>query len=132
MGGETVKKIITVRTSDPNAKETSLTIEGRVKPVAEFSAKVIRLIGTPDQPVSVMVTITPAAENPFKITSVTAESGENIAYTLEEKKHGRICFYELRVSNKKKEKGWYQDKLKILTDSAISKSFTLPVLGMIR
>jgi hypothetical protein len=90
MGGETVKKSITVRTSDPNANNMTLTISGRVKPVAEFSTKVIRLTGTGDQAVSAMVTITPAEENPFKIIGVSADSGDNITYTLEEKKQNRI------------------------------------------
>jgi hypothetical protein len=133
MSGHPVKKIITVLTSDPNHSELELTLAGQVKPIADISATVIRLTGNAGQAISKTITIAPAAGNRFRITNVQAENGADFRHELVAKdQSGGSVTYQLTVYNLKQEKGWYTDKIKIYTDSAVSPVFEIRVMGFIR
>ena len=133
MSGQPVSKTITVLTSDPNHAELELTLTGRVKPIAELSASVIRLTGAAGQEISKTITITPASENPFKIQNIRVENGKFFRYELVAKDlAGGNVAYDLTVHNLKQEKGSYIDKLFIQTDSAISPVLEIRVMGFIR
>lgn len=133
MSGQPVSKTITVLTSDPNHAKLELSLTGRVKPIVELSATVIRLTGNAGQEISKTITITPASENPFKIQNIRAENGKFFRHELVAKEQpGGGVSYDLTVVNLKQEKGSYIDKLLIHTDSAISPVLEIRVMGFIR
>lgn len=133
MSGHPVRKTITVLTSDPNHAVLELTIGGEVKPIAVLSESVVRLTGNAGRDISKTVTITPAAENRFRITGIKAENGAYFRHALIEKDQpdGSVI-YDLTVYNLKQEKGWYTDKIIIHTDSAASPVLEIRVMGFIR
>ncbi|MDA8403477.1 MAG: hypothetical protein M0Z56_04665 [Desulfobacteraceae bacterium] len=133
MSGQPVHKTITVLTSDPIHAKLELTLTGQVKPIAELSASIIRLTGNAGQEISKTITITPASGNPFKIKNVRAEKGTYFRHELVAKKRpGGGVAYDLTVVNLKQEKGFYTDKIRIETDSAISPVLEIRVMGFIR
>jgi len=133
MSGQPVTKTITVLTSDPNHPKLELTITGQVKPIAKLSASVIRLTGNAGQKISKTITIIPAPENPFKIKKIKSENGQFFRHELTEKHlpDGGLA-YDLTVHNLKEDKGFYTDKIRIQTDSAISPVLEIRVMGVIR
>ncbi len=133
MDEEYINKTIVVRTNDKNNADIEIAISGNIKPITDvFSLSVVRLTGTKGQEIKQTVTITPGADNRFKITGIKAENGKNLKYELADKTQANSLKYELTVYNLKQEKGWYTDKLIIQTDSAVSPVFEIRVMGFIR
>jgi hypothetical protein len=127
-----INKTITVRTNDKNNSEIKLTLSGEIKPIADISSSVVRLTGTAGHEIKQMISITPFADNRFKITEIKAEKGKDFKYELAEKTKADGVNYELTVYNLKKEKGWYTDKLHVRTDSTAFPEFEISVFGYIR
>lgn len=133
MSGQPVSKTITVLTSDPNHPKLELTLTGRVNPIANLSASVIRLTGNAGEKISKTITITPAPGNPFKIKNIRAENGKFFRHELAAKNlPGGGVRYDLTVVNSKPDKGFYTDKIFIQTDSRISPVLEIRVMGVIR
>ena len=121
-----------VVTDDKAMPEILLTLSGNVTPRAYLSTDTIRLTGSAKKEIKGELIITPTPDNPFQITEVTAEKGENIRFELKETSRNELKKYVLIAHNVKTEKGWYMDKLHIKTDSDSSPEFVVTVFGVIR
>ena len=105
---------------------------GEVKPRQNISSTTIRLTGNASGEIKQTLTLTSSKENPFHITSIYADKGENIRYDLTKIKLDNGEKYQLTVYNTKKDKGWYIDKIFIKTDSTLTPEVTIEVFGVIR
>ncbi len=121
-----------VITDDKTTPEFRLEISGDVKPRAYISTDTLRLTGSAGKALKKELTIAPTPDNPFKITGITAEKGNDLRFELTETGPPELKKYLLTVYNLKKEKGWYIDKLHIKTDSETSPEFVVTVFGVIR
>ena len=121
-----------VRTSDPHHPEFHLKMSGKVLKRRDISSNTVRLTGNVCQEIKQTITISPSLQNPFIITEVQPESGANIRYELKKIKVADGLEYQLVISNRKIEKGWYVDKIFVKTTSPITPEFKINVLGVIR
>lgn len=119
-------------TNDPSMPEIRLEISGDVTPRKYISTDTVRLTGTAGTKIIGGITISPTPENPFKLTDIKAEKGENIRFDVVKQQNPEGIEYQLTVSNTKPEKGWYLDKIHIHTDSEKSPEFIITVFGVIR
>ena len=125
-------RAILVITDDKTMPEFRLELSGNVKPRAYISTDIVRLTGSAGKEITGDLTIAPTPDNPFKITGITAEKGNDLRFELTETGSPELKKYRLTVYNLKKEKGWYIDKLHIKTDSEKSPEFVVTVFGVIR
>ena len=70
-------------------------------------------------------------EYPFKVLNVTARSGKDIAYQLEEMIGTKPGVYSLKVTNKRKSRGRYFDTIYIHTDNSLHPQININVTGVI-
>jgi hypothetical protein len=103
-----------------------------VIPAADIDPKAARLMGSAGDTIQVDINITPAKDNLFDITEVTAKDGTNIRFELEKKTKKDNQAFILHVKNIKPEAGRYYDKILLKTTSAISPEFQIRVFGIIR
>ena len=74
--GKKVTQTATVYTNDPEKAKIELKITGNVIPAADIDPKAARLMGSAGDTVEVDIKITPAQDNLFDITEVTAKEGQ--------------------------------------------------------
>lgn len=107
-------------------------ISGNVEARDDISSTTARLTGTAGQEIKETLTLSPSRENPFEITTIEAEKGDNIRYDLAEIQRPDGEKYLLTIYNTKKDPGWYLDKVHIKTSSSLTPEFTISVFGVIR
>lgn len=107
-------------------------MSGDVEPRNDISSTTARLTGTAGEEIKQIVTLSSSKENPFEITSIEAEKGDNIRYDLTEISQPDGEEYLLTIYNTKKDLGWYLDKVHIKTSSSLTPEFTISVFGVIR
>ncbi|MBS3758313.1 MAG: hypothetical protein KGY61_06590 [Desulfobacterales bacterium] len=90
------------------------------------------MTGNAGQTIKDVVIISPSEKNPFKITGIRMEKGENIRYDLSEIEQPDGLRYRISIYNTKKEKGWYIDKIFVKTSSQVTPEFKIRVMGVIR
>ena len=130
--GETIRHQATLYTDDPENATIELTMTGRVIAPAKIEPRAARLIGPPGSPVHTRIKITPPAANPFRVTSLAAADGKNIAFQLQEKSAAGTPCFVLDISNTRKAPGRYSDQITLTTTSAISPELVVRVYGIIR
>jgi uncharacterized membrane protein len=123
---------MTVRTSDPHHPEFQLKMSGKVLKRKDISSNTARLTGNAGEEIQQTITISPSPENPFTITDIRLENGDDIQTELETIEGSGGIRYELTISNRRAEKGWYVDTVYVKTTSPITPEFKINVLGVIR
>lgn len=118
-------------TNDPNQKEATLTIFGKVERFVKISPPNVWLGGSEGKPIKRVVTIIPEKKYPFKIVNSKAKVGRNIKFQIKEVNESENLQYELIVENTKKLKGNYYDQIQLETDSKIKPLITIHVNGRI-
>ena len=77
------------------------------------------------------VKIIPEEKYPFKILGNRTIQKKNIRYELEEAKQSKMTGYVLTIANLKKEKGRYNETIRLQTDSKIRPDIRIRVYGNI-
>lgn len=130
-GGRKLSKSIAVFTNDPKHPQLKLKIAGEVEKFATISPSRVRLDGAADKEIKAEVTIVPEEKYPFKIIETNTLKGENISIKLEETQKDDKPQYLLTITNMKKERGRYFDKVNLKTNSTIQPEITINVYGNI-
>jgi hypothetical protein len=128
-GGRTLRKTITVRTSDQKKSGQKLYISGIVEKFATIDPKVALLKGPVGKSIQTSIKIIPMDKYPFTIIGVRAKLGINIEYDLRRNVDG--AGYILNITNRKKTKGRYADTIRLITDSNIKGDIKVYVYGHI-
>ncbi len=130
-GGKTLKKKISIHTDDTKRPVSHLFISGNVKLFCKISPRYARLSGEIGSIIQTFITIKKEAEYPFSITKVTAKSGKDIQFRIDEYKKPGESGYILSVKNIKKETGRYADTLTLYTDSKVKPIIKIGVYGFV-
>ncbi len=126
-----MKKRITVLTNDPGNPKFYLTISGIVEQFARILPKRVSLIGDKGQDLNETVKIIPEKKYPFTIVHIRKSESSNFDVTLQ-KMESSDSGYTLFVKNLKKEKGYYNEQIELLTDSTVKPKLTIHVNGLIQ
>jgi len=104
---------------------------GVVEKFAEITPEKAILKGKTNEPITVVITIKPNPQSPFKIVKASAEKGQFIQYKLTENAASGSPVYTLTIENTKKEAGRYFDNIALETDSSVNPKITISVMGNI-
>ena len=99
-----------------------------MKKFAVISPGNVRLIGSPEDKVQNIVTITPAGEYDFSITGKTVLNGKDIDIDLKQPDSEKKI-WKLQITNKRKTPGRYFDIITLKTDSKIKPELRIRVFG---
>lgn len=102
---------------------------GPVEKFVTITPSRVSFSGSPDTEMSRIIRIIPEEKYPFKILSHKAREGKNITYTFEEIDGKGKAEYRLVVTNSKKTKGRYSDRIELKTDSKIQPEIFVYVSG---
>jgi hypothetical protein len=131
-GGNRYSKSVRVDTNDPNHAAVELKISGDVKTFAAVIPKSVYLNGKVGEHLSDVVKIIPETPEPFKILKVSALSGTDIKYSLQDVEKSGKKFYELTIENIKQTPGRYFDTVSIITDINDQVPMSIYVRGNIK
>ncbi len=122
-----ISKAATIYSNDPQTPEFTVKVEGTVQPLIEVkpSANVI-FRGMSDQLSEMVVEL--SGVNPFHISDIQSDSGENFSYKLDTIEEGKT--YKLIVNNKCK-RGNYAGFIKLVTDQVRKPDVLIRVNGFI-
>ena len=127
-----LKKKITVLTNDKMNPKIYLTISGNVEKFVTIMPKRISLVGVEGQELQTIVKIIPEEKYPFKILDILAVEKSNISYQLKEINTSDRTEYAIEIKNLKKDKGYYNEVIELVTDSKIKPKIKLNINGLIR
>ena len=131
-GGKKLSKTIDVQTDDPLNPKKHLFITGFVERFADIQPRgMIRLIGYLGNDIKRTITITPDKKYPFEITNISAKTGQDFAFELQEK-HPDSGAYVVTLTNKKADKGRYYDTLFVDTNSKVKPTIPIRIFGDVR
>jgi len=109
-----------------------LTISGPVEKFVTIIPKRVRLVGVAGQELKTTVEIIPEEQYPFKIQEIRTVEDSNVSYQLKEKKNSDKIKYTIEIQNLKKDKGYYNEVIELVTDSKIKPKIRLNINGLIR
>jgi len=109
-----------------------LTISGNVEKFVTIMPKRISLVGVEGQELQTIVKIIPEEKYPFKILDILAVEKSNISYQLKEINTSDRTEYAIEIKNLKKDKGYYNEVIELVTDSKIKPKIKLNINGLIR
>ncbi len=111
-----MKKVIVVKTDDPNKKKFNVVVTGPVEKIVDVTPASVYLKGKPGQILSAIVNITPKAKYPFSLVSV--KQRENSQFQVDMVKSGADSLtWQLNIKRTSDVNGSSYDVLKIKTDS---------------
>lgn len=126
-----LQKSARVETNDINNQFLPLIIEGQVEAFASINPRYLRLYGEVGKEISAKVSIIPSEKYGFTILEARAIKGEHISTKLEKFGDQKDQEYVLVVENTLKEKGRYNDTVRLKTDSKIRPVLFVKVYGNI-
>jgi len=130
-GGRTLKKTIKVYTNDRQNPVSDVTVAGEVKRFANISPPRVLLNGEVGEDLKVVVKISPVSEGLFDIREARADKGEDIRFTLTDRKEKDGSVHTLVIENTRKTAGRYQDIIRLFTTNKIQQEILIPVWGNI-
>ncbi len=107
-------------------------INGMVEKFAEIRPERVVFRGKPGKIAHTDVTIIPRKDYPFTIGMLKAKNGEFFNYDLIESVTDGKNQYIIRVKNTRTKKGRYADVLNVTTDSNISPTIPIYIIGVIQ
>ena len=111
---------IKLLTTSSIRKELTIPVYGNIKARQIAVIKppgTVMLRGYAGETIKASVTIVPKDKYPFSITEVKPRDGKNIKCDLKEVEESGKKIYVLKVENLKKEKGSYNDMIRLKTDN---------------
>ena len=118
-------------TNDPANPKIFLTVSGEVEKFATIEPKRVSLFGEPGEDLKKSVRIIPEKRFPFSIIDIQKPDTSNFEVKME-KTDQTTDEYTLFVQNTKKDKGYYNEKIQLITDSKVKPKLTIHVDGLIR
>lgn len=118
-------------TNDPGNPKIFLTVSGEVEKFATIQPRRVSLYGELGEDLKKSVRIIPEKRFPFSIVDVLKPDTSNFEVTIE-KTDQATGEYILFVQNTKKEKGYYNEKIELITDSKVKTKLTIHVDALIR
>jgi hypothetical protein len=130
-GGKKLNKTITVYTNDQQHATLTLSISGDVEKFVTVNPSRVSLKGMVGEKIHTAVSIVPEKKHLFKIVNSRVKQGQNISYSLNEKKYSDVSGYILTIDNLKTDKGVYHDIIYLETDSKIQPEIQINIYGNI-
>ena len=109
-----------------------MTIAGNVTKFVTIIPKRTSLVGVEGQELQATVKIIPEEKYPFKILDILSIEKSNISYQLKKINTPDKTEYEIEIKNLKKDKGYYNEVIELVTDSKIKPKIKLHINGIIR
>ena len=126
-----VSKTIEVYTNDPRRRRIDLRVRGKVEVFAHFTSRSIILRGKAGDKIASQLVINQRPAYQFKVLNITARSGRDIKYQLEQMVGTKPAVYTLTVENRKNSPGRYFDTIYLQTDSSLHPKIAINVTGII-
>ncbi|MCP3876057.1 MAG: hypothetical protein GY699_23280 [Desulfobacteraceae bacterium] len=115
-GGKTMKKVIVVKTDDPEKKKFKLIVTGPVEKVVDVKPSSVYLNGNPGDTLEAVVKITPSDKYKFSILGMEQKTNSRIEAKLIEPK-GDDKFWEVKIKSTSEKADDLYDVLTLKTDS---------------
>ncbi len=124
-----MKKVILVKTDDPDKTNISLVVTGPVEKIVDIQPESVYLNGNPGETLEAVVTITPSEKYPFKILGMEQKGNARTQSMLMESKDDKKSWRVNVKATSDKVQTLY-DVLTLKTDSQYKKILTIRVYAV--
>jgi len=124
-----MKKVILVKTDDPDKTNISLVVTGPVEKIVDIQPESVYLNGNPGDTLEAVVTITPSEKYPFKILGMEQKGNARTQSMLMESKDDKKSWRVSVKATSDKVQTLY-DVLTLKTDSQYKKILTIRVYAV--
>jgi hypothetical protein len=124
-----MKKVIQVKTDDPEKKQFNLVVTGLVEKIMDIQPESVYLKGHPGDTLETVVTITPFEKYPFSILGMETRGNARIETSIIESKDDKKSWQVKIKSTSDKVENLY-DVLTLKTDSQYKPKLTIRVYAI--
>ncbi len=124
-----MKKVILVKTDDPQKRKFNLVVTGPVEKVVEINPVSVYLDGNPGDTLESVVTITPSEKYKFSIIKIKQKINTNIKAQLIEPKADEK-FWQVKIKSTSDKADNFFDVLTLKTDSRYRPTLTIRVYAV--
>ncbi len=124
-----MKKVIVVKTDDPEKKQFNLVVTGPVEKIVDINPESVYLKGNPGDTLEAVVNITPFEKYPFLILGMETRGNAGIQTSLIESKDDKKSWQVKIKSTSDKAQNLY-DVLTLKTDSQYKPTLTIRVYAI--
>ncbi|NOX35235.1 MAG: hypothetical protein GXP56_16150 [Deltaproteobacteria bacterium] len=124
-----MKKVVLVKTDDPQKRKFNLVVTGQVEKVADINPASVYMNGKPGDTLEAVVNITPSEKYKFSILGMKQKINTRIKATLIEPVKGKKTWQIKIKSTSDKAKDLY-DVLTLKTDSKYKPELTIRVYAI--
>lgn len=124
-----MKKVIQVKTDDPEKKQFNLVVTGPVEKIVDILPESVYLKGYPGDTLEAVVNITPLEKYPFSILGMETRGNASIKTSLIESKDNKKSWQVKIKSTSDKVQNLY-DVLTLKTDSQYKPKLTIRVYAI--
>jgi len=124
-----MKKVIQVKTDDPEKKQFNLVVSGPVEKIVDILPESVYLKGHPGDTLEAVVNITPFEKYPFSILGMESRGNARIKPILIEPTDGKKSWQVIIKSTSDKVQNLY-DVLTLKTDSQYKPKLTIRVYAI--
>ena len=124
-----MKKVIQVKTDDPEKKQFNLVVTGPVEKIVDINPESVYLKGNPGDTLEAVVNITPSEKYPFSILGVEQKGNDLIKAMLVESADHKKSWQVKIKSTSDKAQNLY-DVLTLKTDSQYKPTLTIRVYAI--
>jgi len=121
-----MKKVILVKTDDPEKKQFNLIVTGPVEKIVDIYPESVHLDGNPGDTLEAVVNITPSEKYQFSILGMETRGNSRIKARLIESK-GDKKSWQVKIKSKSNTVGDLYDVLTLKTDSQYKPTITIRV-----
>ena len=124
-----MKKVIAVKTDDPEKKQFNLVVTGHVEKIVDILPETVYLKGYPGDTLEAVVNITPFEKYPFSILGMETRGNASIKTSLIESMDNKKSWQVKIKSTSDKVQNLY-DVLTLKTDSQYKPTLTIRVYAI--
>lgn len=124
-----MKKVILVKTDDPEKRKFNLIVTGPVEKVVEINPVSVFLDGNPGDTLESIVTITPSEKYKFSILGIEQKINTNIKAQLIDPKPDEK-FWQIKIKSTSDKADDFYDVLTLKTDSQYRPTLTIRVYAV--
>jgi hypothetical protein len=128
-GGINMKKVIVVKTDDPEKRKFNLVVSGPVEKIVEIYPKSVHLDGIPGETLEAVVKITPSEKYQFSITGIEQGGNPGIKARLIESK-GDEKFWQVKIQSTSDRVQNLYDVVTLKTDSPYKSKLVIRVYAI--
>ena len=131
-GGRSLTKSFTVTTNDPQHKQISLAVTGKVLAVMGVQPSFIRFVGFPGEKLSATVRLTPQQGFPFKVKKVETSDAKIKVDLKPLGQNPDKDGYDLVATTTRNESGLFRGMIRVYTDLEQKPLLQISVSGRIK